>query len=86
MRIEYKMKFEARCPVDGSRDTYDATLVSSKTLMAEGLRDWAKEQELREIFQEDLTKEMASFFDCEITLVGWHKGIRINSCCGSFEK
>ena len=85
MRVEYKIKFEARCPVDQSRDTYDATFVSSKVLMAEKLREWAKRQELREIFQEDLTKEMASAFDCEVTLVGWHKGVRIESCCGSEE-
>ena len=76
---EYEFKFTALCPVDRKRDNYAATLTSSKMIPAEKLQDYGASQDEREIYQEDLAKELSELFDCSVLLIGWHNGVKITS-------
>ena len=39
----------------------------------------ALNQDEREIYQEDLAKELSELFDCSVLLIGWHNGVKITS-------
>ena len=68
----------AKCPNGELVDTYQITIRSQATIMVEYILRTLNETPAR-IYQEDLATLLRSKLGGEITVVGWHHGIKITS-------
>jgi len=78
-KLLYTGKFEARCPVNNRRDCYDFKIRTGKTIQVELLLEYFAQKKEERIFQEDLAVEISERFKCDVTLAGWHTGVKIVS-------
>jgi len=74
VKVEYSLKINAQCPVDGKRDLYDCVIVSTSTLQVEKIL--AEIKDLPKAFQEEITVELARSLGAEVTTTGWHSGVK----------
>ena len=68
----------AACPNGDLMDTYQITIRSQATIMVEDILRTLNEAPAR-IYQEDLATLLRSKLGGEITVIGWHHGIKITS-------
>ena len=76
---EYKWSFRGTCPVDRRSDKYWATLRTGGFVEVLELLEFCKERKEIPTFQEDWGKLLSERFGGEVTLLGWHHGVRIES-------
>jgi len=81
---EYKWNFEGVCPINGQTDKYQASLTTSRTVIAEELLAYCEKHSSVPTFQEDWTHNLAAKFGGNVTLLCYHRGgVRILSKCES---
>ena len=68
----------AACPNGDLMDNYQITIRSQATIMVEDILRTLNEAPAR-IYQEDLATLLRSKLGGEITVIGWHHGIKITS-------
>ena len=85
MRNEYKWSLRGLCPIDRRSDKYWATLRTNGFVEVLELLKYCADREMEPKFQEDWAKELSERFGGEVTLLGWHHGVRIESVCGGGE-
>lgn len=85
MSICYEFMIYAACPVDGSRDVYDAKILTDTQINVERINSAARSYEHAVIFQEALTTEMFRTlgFSGSLTTVGMHSGVRVTVTCST---
>ena len=76
---EYKWSFRGTCPINRRSDKYWATLVTNGMVEVEKLIEFCETRKLELIFQEDWTAMLQEAFGGEVTLVGYHSGVKIKS-------
>jgi hypothetical protein len=74
----YETTHRASCPNGNLVDTYQITIRSQTTIMVEDILRTLNEAPSR-IYQEDLATLLRSKLGGEITVEGWHHGIKITS-------
>ena len=74
----YETTHRALCPNGNLMDTYQITIRSQATIMVEDILRALNEAPAR-IYQEDLATLLRSKLGAEITVEGWHHGIKITS-------
>lgn len=74
----YETTHRASCPNGNLVDTYQITIRSQTTIMVEDILRTLNEAPSR-IYQEDLATLLRSKLGGEITIEGWHHGIKITS-------
>jgi hypothetical protein len=74
----YETTHRALCPNGNLVDTYQITIRSQTTIMVEDILRTLNKAPSR-IYQEDLATLLRSKLGGEITVEGWHHGIKITS-------
>jgi hypothetical protein len=74
----YEITHQADCPNGELKDVYEIMIRSEQTIMVEEIRRTIKAAPPK-IYQEDLATFLRSKLGAEITVVGWHHGIKITS-------
>lgn len=74
----YECTHRASCPNGQLMDAYEITIKSHKTIMVEQILATLAELPSA-IYQEDLATALRSKLGAEITVIGWHHGIKITS-------
>jgi len=74
----YQTTHRAACPNGDLMDNYQITIRSQATIMVEDILRTLNEAPAR-IYQEDLATLLRSKLGGEITVIGWHHGIKITS-------
>lgn len=76
MRVTHTLTIIAKCPVDQRPDTYDVEITASRVIKVEDILDAAKRFAEIEIFQEDLTTQLARELGATVKTVGYHSTVR----------
>ena len=74
----YELNHIAKCPNGVLSDSYEITIKSSKTIMVEDILHELEKIESH-IYQEDLATKLRSAIGAEISIVGYHHGIKITT-------
>jgi hypothetical protein len=74
----YELAFSAECPNGALTDCYQIIIRSHRTIMVESIHE-ALNRMPKSIFQEDLATCLRNMLGAEITVIGWHHGIKITS-------
>jgi len=74
----YEFTHTSQCPNGNLMDSYKITLKSAGTIQVELILETLK-QAPEKIYQEDLATFLRSRLAGEITIVGWHHGIKITT-------
>jgi hypothetical protein len=74
----YETAHQAACPNGDLMDTYKITIRSQSTIMAEEILRTLNETP-PEIYQESLATFLRAKLGAEVTVEGWHHGIKITS-------
>jgi PDZ domain-containing secreted protein len=74
----YKAYHHASCPNGSLRDTYAITIRSEATIMVEDIIKTLADAPAT-IYQEDLATLLRAKLGAEVTVEGWHHGIKITS-------
>ena len=74
----YQLTHRAACPNGDLMDTYRITIRSQVTIMVEDILRAMKESPAK-IYQEDLATFLRTKLGAEVTVEGWHHGIKITS-------
>lgn len=82
MTYIYETEMTCTCPVDGSKDRYLVTLQSDVMIQVETLLKELKQFENMEDFQEGVTDALASKFNCRVTTIGMHSGVKTTVISG----
>lgn len=84
MTVVYEFTLSVSCPVDGTLDTYEATLTSPSMVSVEAINAQVAYYADKVIFQERLTEDMWHRLGCggELTTVGTHSGVRVTVTVG----
>jgi GTP cyclohydrolase I len=80
MLVEHTLTMSAQCP-NGCRDLYEVTFRVGKLVMVEELLEVVAQYEEREIFQEELTQQLADLLQCEVESQGTHSDVRTRVVC-----
>ncbi len=75
MKVTHKFIIKSKCPVDGTEDSYRATVTPKKFVMVEEILDVVAEITGTPIYQEDMTQQLAEMIEGEVTTVGRHSGV-----------
>jgi len=88
MKTRYEFFVDAHCPVDGSEDEYEATLVwtGKYALKVEEILAAVAELTAKPILQEDLTHAHHRRFNATVTTRGDHSGIYVTCCSDPNER
>ncbi len=81
MLVEHTLIFVTRCPVNGQCDVYEVTFRLDRLVLVEHLLLAAVDFKSKVIYQEDLTKQLAALFECEVESRGSHSGVRTRVVC-----
>lgn len=73
----YETVMTCNCPVDGSKDLYVVALESDHMIKVEDIIAELKRFETMEDFQEGVTDVLSRTFDCQVTTIGTHSGIKV---------
>ena len=76
MQVTHSLTIKARCPVDHKIDVYIVEVTSSVVVKVEDILAEADKFKSREIFQEDLTEQLARALGCTVKTVGYHSGVK----------
>lgn len=74
----YQVTHRASCPNGELLDTYQITIRSQATIMAEDILRTLNQAPTK-IYQEDLATLLRAKLGAEITIAGWHHGIYITT-------
>lgn len=85
MNVTYQYTFAAVCPVDGSRDIYELTAESERTIPAEEIVSAVKRVTERSQFQESITRKLATMLGVRVQTVGTHSGVITTVVCDPAE-
>lgn len=76
MTATYQTRFTAQCPVDGTTDIYDLTVVSEQMIPVEEILEAIKDSTQHLVFQEEIHGNLSARLpDASITIVGTHSGV-----------
>tara|TARA_R110002050_G_scaffold147152_2_gene272914 strand:+ start:739 stop:993 length:255 start_codon:yes stop_codon:yes gene_type:complete len=76
---EYSWSFRGTCPVDGKSDKYRATINTDMFVEINDLLKFCEKREGTPIFQEQHTEDLQKHFGGVVTIVGYHKGVKVRS-------
>jgi heterodisulfide reductase subunit C len=76
MLVEHGLEISAICPVDKRADHYECRVRAARTIPVEEILAAAEELRGRELFQEDLTRELHRRLAAKVETVGYHSGVR----------
>lgn len=76
MRVSHSLTVRAKCPMDDQIDIYQVTVEADRVVKVEDIIQVAERFAARQVFQEDLTVEMARALGATVKTVGWHSGVR----------
>lgn len=76
----YELELRARCPIHAElTDIYSVRLESESLVKVEDILEFMRRFSERQVFQEDVTREIAVGLGVKAQLVGLHSGVRITS-------
>ena len=81
MNVKHTMTLEAKCPVNGERDTYTATIELDYLIGVESLLSACKEYTDIPWFQEQVTDHLARRFRAKVTTQGRHGPVLSEVVC-----
>jgi len=76
MKVRHFLLVRSVCPVDKLPDVYETIVETTSVLPVETIIEVAQSFAERELYQEDLTSEMARRLGATVTTTGWHSGVR----------
>jgi len=82
MAVTYELTVNAKCPVDGTLDTYAVTVRSQRAIAAEDILAAAKKAtEGEPVFQEVITERLSRILGESVETVGVHSGVKTTCKC-----
>lgn len=72
----YKIKHRALCPNGGLVDNYHITLRSVETILVEDILRHLSDMP-KTIYHEDLATILRNKIGCEVSVIGWHHGVKV---------
>lgn len=74
----YELTHTAQCPNGQLMDSYQITIKSAQIIQVEHILETLKQAPVK-IYQEDLATFLRSRIAGEVTIIGWHHGIKITT-------
>jgi hypothetical protein len=81
MRVTYSLQISATCPVDDTMDIYECSVVAERVIPAEQILAVTKEASNMKKYQEEICRFIAAQLQAEVTLLGYHSGVRTEVVC-----
>ncbi len=75
MLTEHRLTIEAKCPKDGTTDTYNTYVRSRVVIPVEDILAAVAQVTKKPTFQENITKLLAGRLGCEVETHGIHSGV-----------
>lgn len=84
MQVTHELQFVATCPVDGTHDLYELTIVTSRLIAVESILEAVRVATAEPAFQEAIAAGIRGHLggdDLSLTLCGFHSGVSTTVCC-----
>ena len=72
MKVKHTLEIKARCPVNDGQDTYRLTVTVDRLVKVEDILEAVRKLTAEPIFQEDLTRRLASELAASVHTTGRH--------------
>lgn len=82
MIVEYELDVTCLCPVDSLPDNYRMTVAARRSIPVETIIAAAQAESQKKMYQEDLCQQLHRTINAQVTLTGWHSGVRTVVTCG----